>query len=119
VPLARRSLPVRRGPPRRPGLGCTAKPPESSEGHATKLAGTIRRQATTAHLTPPAANPDCLTNRPRYLDQITALANGWPLGTGIAEGVCRDPVNDRIDITGAGSGLTGAEAILKRRVVNV
>ena len=47
----------------------------------------------------------------------TALANGWPIATGVIEGACRHLVKDRIDITGARWGLPGAEAILKLRAI--
>ena len=64
------------------------------EGHATKVAGTIRRKATTTKLGPAARKPAddaaaYLTNKAPYLDYPTALANGWPIATGIIEGACR------------------------------
>ena len=92
------------------------------EGHATKVAGIIRRSATNTGLDPArrqaadeAAN--YLTNLAPYLDYPTALRNGWPIATGIVEGACRHLVKDRLDITGARWGLAGAEAILKLRAL--
>ncbi|HSS75645.1 MAG TPA: ISKra4 family transposase [Thermoanaerobaculia bacterium] len=92
------------------------------EGHATKVARTIRRTATNRRLDPAtrkladdAAN--YLTSKAPYLDYPTALANGWPIATGIIEGACRHLVKDRMDITGARWGLAGAEAILKLRAL--
>jgi hypothetical protein len=58
-----------------------------------------------------------LTNQRPYLDYPTALANGWPIASGIIEGACRHLVKDRLDITGARWGLDGAEAILKLRAL--
>ncbi len=58
-----------------------------------------------------------LHNKRRYLDYPTALSNGWPIATGVIEGVCRHLIKDRMDITGARWGLTGAEAILKLRAI--
>lgn len=58
-----------------------------------------------------------LTNQRPYLDYPTALANGWPIATGIIEGACRHLVKDRLDITGARWGLDGAEAVLKLRAL--
>ena len=91
-------------------------------GRATRVAGEIRRQATKAGLAPPqrASADTCaayLSNKARYLDYPTALANGWPIATGVIEGACRHLVKDRMDITGARWGLHGAEAILKLRAV--
>ena len=92
------------------------------EGHATKVAGAIRRKATNRRLSAAqrkladeAAN--YLTNKAPYLDYPTALAKGWPIATGIIEGACRHLVKDRMDITGARWGLAGAEAILKLRAI--
>jgi hypothetical protein len=91
-------------------------------GHARQVAGIIRRQATNAHLTPARRQPadqaaGYLTNHARYLDYPTALASGWPIATGIVEGACRHLVKDRMDLTGARWGLTGAETILKLRAL--
>jgi hypothetical protein len=92
------------------------------DGHATNVAGAIRRKATTTKLTPAHRKPaddaaTYLTNKARYLDYPTALGNGWPIATGIIEGACRHLVKDRMDITGARWGLAGAEAILKLRAL--
>jgi hypothetical protein len=92
------------------------------EGHATKVAGAIRRQATNARLAPAQRKPadaaaGYLTTLAPYLDYPTALRNGWPIATGIIEGACRHLVKDRIDITGARWGLAGAEAVLKLRAL--
>lgn len=91
-------------------------------GKATRVAGAIRRQATIAGL---SANrrvgaDTCavyLTNKAPHLDYPTALAEGWPIATGVIEGACRHIVADRLDISGARWGLAGAEAILKLRAL--
>jgi len=92
-------------------------------GGATRVAGALRRAATTAALDPARrANADTcaayLTNKRDYLDYPTALAQGWPIATGIIEGACRHLVKDRMDLTGARWGLHGAEAILKLRALH-
>jgi hypothetical protein len=92
------------------------------EGHATKVAGTIRRTATNARLDPARRKPaddaaNYLTNKAPYLDYPAALTHGWPIATRIVEGACRHLVKDRMDITGARWGLAGAEAILKLRAI--
>jgi hypothetical protein len=91
-------------------------------GKATRVAGNIRRAATTASLDPnQRAGADAcakyLTNKAPFLDYPTALANGWPIATGVIEGACRHLVKDRMDITGARWGLPGAEAVLKLRAL--
>jgi hypothetical protein len=92
------------------------------EGHARKVAGTIRRQATNARLDRARRQradeaAAYLTNKAPYLDYPTALTNGWPIATGIVEGACRHLIKDRMDITGARWGLAGAEAVLKLRAI--
>lgn len=92
-------------------------------GGATRVAGALRRAATTAGLDPARrANADTcatyLTNKRAFLDYPTALAQGWPIATGIIEGACRHLVKDRMDLTGARWGLHGAEAILKLRALH-
>ncbi|KAB1140891.1 hypothetical protein F7R91_34125 [Streptomyces luteolifulvus] len=52
-----------------------------------------------------------------YLGYDIALAEGWPIATGVIEGACRHLVKDRMDITGARWGLPGADAVLKLRAV--
>lgn len=90
------------------------------EGHATKVAGSIRSRA--APLKPDQrtnANrcADYLTNKAPHLDYSAALAAGWPIATGVIEGACRHLVKDRMDITGARWGLDGAETILRLRAL--
>ena len=91
-------------------------------GRAGIVAAAIRRKATYHGLDPgERRNADTaaaylLAKKP-YLDYPTALANGWPIATGVIEGACRHLVKDRMDITGARWGLPGAEAILKLRAL--
>ena len=92
-------------------------------GHARRVAGQIRRKATNARLGPinrtiAEEAATYLTRKAPYLDYPTALKQGWPIATGIIEGACRHIVKDRMDITGARWGLTGAEAVLKLRAIN-
>ena len=58
-----------------------------------------------------------LESKAPHLDYPKALANGWPIATGVIEGACRHLVKDRMDITGARWGVTTAEAILQLRAL--
>ncbi|MDQ3575173.1 MAG: ISKra4 family transposase [Actinomycetota bacterium] len=92
------------------------------EGKARDVAAGIRRRATATGLSRPKRQKadQCaryLTNKAAYLDYPTALANGWPIATGVIEGTCRHLVKDRMDITGARWSADGAEAVLKLRAV--
>jgi hypothetical protein len=53
-----------------------------------------------------------------FMDYPRALAEGWPIATGVIEGACRHLVQDRMGITGARWGLQGAQAILWLRAIN-
>jgi hypothetical protein len=91
-------------------------------GHATDAADTIDTQATTAGLAGDQRHGadttvGYLRDHDTYLRYDTALANGWPIATGVIEGACRHLIGDRLDITGARWGLPGAEAILTLRAL--
>jgi hypothetical protein len=58
-----------------------------------------------------------LNARHEYLRYDQALADGWPIATGVIEGACRHLIADRLDIGGARWGLDGAEAVLTLRAV--
>jgi len=53
-----------------------------------------------------------------WMDYPRALANGWPIATGVIEGACRHLVQDRMGITGARWGLQGAQAVLWLRALH-
>lgn len=90
------------------------------EGRSSAVAGGMRRSATKRGLSAEDREPidDCaryLINNRAYLRYDVALANGYPIGTGVIEGACRHVVKDRMDITGARWSLAGAEAVLRLR----
>lgn len=55
-------------------------------------------------------------NRPR-MRYDAYLSQGYPIGSGIAEGTCRNLVKDRMDCTGMHWRLPGARAMLKTRAL--
>src|SRR6266852_5885696 len=60
-----------------------------------------------------------LTNNHMHMRYDKALANGWPIATGMIEGACRFVIEDRFGITGARWSPDGAEVILKLRAIVV
>jgi len=75
-------------------------------GNARQVAAGIRRRATTYGYSPAerAGADECaryLENKKNYLDYATALAQGWPVATGIIEGACRYIVKDRMVFSSA------------------
>jgi hypothetical protein len=92
------------------------------EGHALDVAAGLRRRASAEGLAKPKRRKAdiaarYLTNKADYLDYPTALAQGWPIATGVIEGACRHLVKDWMDITGARWSVAGAEAVLKLRAL--
>jgi hypothetical protein len=59
-----------------------------------------------------------LTAKQPWMDYPRALAEGWPIATGVIEGACRHLVQDRMGITGARWSLDGAQAMLWLRAIN-
>ena len=47
------------------------------------------------------------------------LAKGYPIGSGVAEGGCRNAVKDRLDRTGMHWRFAGAQAMLVTRVLHL
>jgi hypothetical protein len=91
-------------------------------GDSARAAEEITAQAGSAGLGPSrGAGADAcvryLSARHEYLRYGQALANGWPIATGVIEGACRHLIGDRLDIGGARWGLDGAEAVLTLRAV--
>jgi hypothetical protein len=91
-------------------------------GGSARAADEITAQAGSAGLTPGrrAGADACvryLGARHEYLRYDQALAEGWPIATGVIEGACRHLIADRLDIGGARWGLDGAEAVLTLRAV--
>jgi hypothetical protein len=90
------------------------------KGKVSDVAAGMRRSATRKNLSQEEREPvdkcaDYLLKNKTRFDYATALANGWPIATGIIEGACRHLVKDRMDLTGARWSLEGAEAVLRLR----
>ena len=95
---------------------------EVLDGEAVAVAEDIRRKADRDRLDAAKRraaeqSADYLAHKAPYLNYPTALERGWPIATGVIEGACRHLVKDRMDITGARWGLSGAEAVLKLRAL--
>jgi hypothetical protein len=52
-----------------------------------------------------------------FMDYPTALANGWPIASGVIEGACRHLVKDRCELSGMRWNQSGAENLLRLRAV--
>ena len=101
----------------RPGAGHPARP--RRRGHHPDPAARRRppAQAGQRARQDHPQDPVLPADKQPYLDYPRALANGWPIATGVIEGACRHLVADRMGITGARWGLQGAQAILWLRAI--
>jgi hypothetical protein len=93
------------------------------DGRALQVAAALRDAAATAQLSAAkhkaaARTAGYLEAKAPWLDYPAALANGWPISTGVIEGACRHLVKDRMGITGARWGIQTAEAILQLRALH-
>jgi len=60
-----------------------------------------------------------LENGQEYMRYDEYLAQGYPIGSGVIEGACRNLVKDRMELTGMRWVIEGAEAVLQMRSVDV
>jgi hypothetical protein len=113
-------------PPRDPAIEAwvTAQGLGILHGRAAQVTQTIRQLAAARPPRPGGEHAKIIRKtltyldaKQPYLDYPRALAEGWPIATGVIEGACRHLVQDRMGITGARWGLEGAQAILWLRAI--
>lgn len=86
----------------------------------SQVAAGMKRSATLRNLDKRSSVDKCaryFKKRRAYLRYGDALAQGYPIATGVIEGACRHLVRDRLDCCGARWSVPGAEAILKLRAL--
>lgn len=87
---------------------------------ASHVAAGITRSATLQSIEHRGAIEKCaayLCNLAPHINYAHAIASGFPIASGVVEGMCRYLVNDRMDKTGSRWSLQGAEAVLHLRVL--
>ena len=121
----------RRPAPRRPaaaGQWADGQLLRVLHGRAKAVAATLKSVAAKARSDPRTRHLDLtdmdravtyLENNHQHMKYDKALANGWPIATGMIEGACRFVIEDRFGITGARWSPDGAEVVLKLRAVVV
>jgi hypothetical protein len=55
----------------------------------------------------------------KHMRYEICLAMGYPIGSGVIEGACRNLINDRLELTGMSWTLQGAESIMRLRAVHI
>jgi len=60
-----------------------------------------------------------LTNGKKFMKYDVYLANGYPIGSGVVEGACRNLVKDRMELAGMRWSIDGADSVLQMRSADV
>ena len=55
----------------------------------------------------------------KHMRYEICLARGYPIGSGVIEGACRNLINDRLELTGMSWTLQGAESVMRLRAVHI
>lgn len=55
----------------------------------------------------------------KHMRYEICLAQGYPIGSGVIEGACRNLINDRLELTGMSWTRQGAESIMRLRAVHI
>lgn len=58
-----------------------------------------------------------LERNKRHMRYDVCLVKGYPIGSGVIEGACRNLINDRLELTGMRWSFPGAESIIRLRSV--
>jgi hypothetical protein len=92
------------------------------EGRAGRLIGGLKQMLTKQELS--NAKKYTLSQVIGYLERNrkhmryeVCLARGYPIGSGVIEGACRNLINDRLELTGMSWKLQGAESVMRLRAV--
>lgn len=55
----------------------------------------------------------------KHMRYEICLEKGYPIGSGVIEGACRNLINDRLELTGMSWTIRGAESMLRLRAVHI
>lgn len=93
-------------------------------GRAGKLIGGLK-QMLTKHRLSNAKRYDLaqvigyLERNRKHMRYEICLARGYPIGSGVIEGACRNLINDRLELTGMSWTIKGAESVIRLRAVHI
>jgi hypothetical protein len=55
----------------------------------------------------------------KHMRYEICLKKGYPIGSGVIEGACRNLINDRLELTGMSWTIKGAESVMRLRAVHI
>lgn len=93
-------------------------------GKAGRMIGGLKQMLSKHKLS--GAKKHCLEQVIGYLERNRkhmryeiCLARGYPIGSGVIEGACRNLINDRLELTGMSWTVQGAESMMRLRAVHI
>lgn len=93
-------------------------------GKAGRMIGGLKQMLSKQELS--GTKKHCLEQVIGYLERNRkhmryeiCLAKGYPIGSGVIEGACRNLINDRLELTGMSWTLRGAESVMRLRAVHI
>jgi hypothetical protein len=94
------------------------------QGKAGRMIGGLKQMLSKHELS--GAKKHCLEQVIGYLERNRktmryeiCLTKGYPIGSGVIEGACRNLINDRLELTGMSWTLQGAESVTRLRAVHI
>jgi hypothetical protein len=94
------------------------------QGKAGRMIGGLKQMLTKHELSNAARHSlnqviGYLERNRKHLRYEICLARGYPIGSGVIEGACRNLINDRLELTGMSWTLQGAESVMRLRAVQI
>jgi hypothetical protein len=93
-------------------------------GKAGRMIGGLKQMLSKQELS--GTKKHCLEQVIGYLERNRkhmryeiCLAQGYPIGSGVIEGACRNLINDRLELTGMSWTIQGAESVMRLRAVHI
>ncbi len=94
------------------------------QGKAGRMIGGLKQMLTKHELSKAARHSlnqviGYLERNRKHMRYEICLAKGYPIGSGVIEGACRNLINDRLELTGMSWTLQGAESVMRLRAVHI
>jgi hypothetical protein len=94
------------------------------QGKAGRMIGGLKQMLTKHELSNAARHSlnqviGYLERNRQHMRYEICLAKGYPIGSGVIEGACRNLINDRLELTGMSWTIQGAERVMRLRAVHI
>jgi len=94
------------------------------QGKAGRMIGGLKQMLTKHELSNAARHSlnqviGYLERNRKHMRYEICLAKGYPIGSGVIEGACRNLINDRLELTGMSWTFQGAESVMRLRAVHI